>query len=263
MPYVKTPGGELHYTVKQGPVQGPNLVLVHGAGGSRLHWPAELRRIAELTVYTLDLPGHGRSEGDGCKTIAGYTAAVVSFLDGVQINEAVVAGHSMGGAIAQTLTLQHRDRISKLVLIGTGARLRVSPAILEGIPSNFEEAVDFITEYAWSPGTDPAVKELGREALREAGAKVVLGCFLACHHFDVMENLADIEVPTLVINGTLDALTPLKYAQFLAEKIPDARLVTVSGAGHMVMLERPKEVVQAIREFVTAGLPSNPQRPGR
>ncbi len=255
MPHVRTPAGELYYTLKRGPDHGPKLVLVHGAGGSRLHWPAELRRMPEVTVYTLDLPGHGRSEGDGCKTVAGYATAVVSFLDAVQIHEAVVAGHSMGGAIAQTLALEHRHRISMLVLIGTGARLRVSPAILQGIASDFEGAVDLITEYAWSSETDAAVKELGRGALRNAGAHVVLGCFLACDRFDVMDRLAGIEVPTLVVNGTADELTPIKYARFLADHIPRARLVTVEGAGHMVMLERPEEVAQAIRGFLTAELP--------
>ncbi len=257
MPYVTTPSGELYYTVKRGPAQGSNLVLVHGAGGSRLHWPAELRRMAEATVYTLDLPGHGRSGGEGCRTIAGYAETVVALLDAVEIDQAMVLGHSMGGAIAQTLALQHRDRIAGLVLIGTGARLRVSPAILEGIPSDFEGAVDLITEYAWSSGTDKTVRELGRQALREAGANVVLGCFLACDHFDVMDRLADIGVPTLVICGTADELTPVKYAHFLAKQIPHARLVTVEGAGHMVMLERPREVVQAISSFLTAELPSN------
>jgi pimeloyl-ACP methyl ester carboxylesterase len=81
MPYVEMNGERLFYTVSRGAKDSPALILVHGAGGSRLHWPGELRRLPGATVYTLDLPGHGRSEGQGRDTIAGYAEAVVEFLD--------------------------------------------------------------------------------------------------------------------------------------------------------------------------------------
>jgi len=252
MPHVETSAGELFYTVNQGLGDGPELVLVHGAGGSRLHWPAELRCMSEATVRTLDLPGHGRSRGEGCKTVGGYAEAVIAFLDGTQVDQAVIAGHSMGGAIAQTLALQHPDRVAALVLIATGARLRVAPAILDGIQGDFEGTVNLITQHAWSSNADPSMKELGRAALRNAGPDVLLGDFLACDQFDVMDRLAEISVPTLVISGTADVLTPLKYGRFLADQLPRAQLVTVEGAGHMVMPEQAEEVADAIREFLSS-----------
>ncbi len=253
MPYVETTSGELFYTRAGGQKDGPELVLVHGAGGSRLHWPAQLRRMPGTTVYTLDLPGHGRSRGAGCETIQGYAAAVTAFLDQVAAGPAVVVGHSMGGAIAQTMALEEREKVLSLVLVGTGARLRVAPAILEGIQQDFDEAVDLITRYAWSSGADPSLTELGRNALRDTGPDVLLGDFLACDRFDVMGCLGQIDVPALVIGGSADKLTPLKYSRFLSEQIPHARLVTVEGAGHMVMLEWSDVVVDAIREFVVTG----------
>lgn len=250
MPYAETPVGDVYYTVKRGPADGPTLVLVHGAGGSRLHWAAELRRMDGATVYTVDLPGHGRSAKGGCCAVSGYAEAVVSVLDAAQMDRAVIVGHSMGGAIAQTLALEVPERVEALVLIATGARLRVSPAILECIEDDLENAVELITDYAWSTEADPSLTGLGRDALRATGSEVLLRDFTACDKFDVMGRLADIEAPTLVINGTEDELTPMKYAHFLAEQIRRARLVTVEGAGHMVMLERPEEVVLPIREFV-------------
>jgi pimeloyl-ACP methyl ester carboxylesterase len=204
------------------------------------------------TVYTLDLPGHGRSKGDGCQTIDCYAEVVLAFLDAVNVDRAMVVGHSMGGAIAQTLALQADERILSVVLVGTGARLRVARAILEGIRDDFEQAIDLITGYAWSPDADKSLKRLGREALLQTGSRVLLGDFVACDRFDVMAALPEIKVPTLVITGTADRLTPVKYARYLAKHIPDARLVTVEGAGHMVMLERPEQVADAVREFVIA-----------
>lgn len=251
MPRMDTAAGELFYTVKQGPTGGANLLLLHGAGGSRLHWPPQLRRMDGVTVYTLDLPGHGRSPGSGCDTVECYARAVVAFLKAAGAHRAIVVGHSMGGAVAQMLALEHSDWVSALGLIATGARLRVSPAILQNIRSDFDGAVNLITRYAWGPEADESSMELGRKALEDTGPNVLLDDFLACDSFDVMDRLEEIDIPTLVVCGTADELTPVKYARFLAEHIPDAWLVTVEGAGHMVMLERPHEVGEAVREFVT------------
>ncbi len=250
MPDVKTSRGTLHYTLSQGPEDAPTLVLVHGAGGTRLHWPAEVRRLAGASTYTLDLPGHGRSQRGGCATVEGYAEAVLAFLRTMGIQQAVVAGHSMGGAIAQTLALDFPDCVAGLVLVATGARLRVAPAILAGIREAFEESVALITRYAWRPATKPALVELGRQALLQAGPDVLLNDFTACDRFDVMHRLTEIHVPTLVIAGSDDQLTPTKYARFLGEQITGARLEIIQGAAHMVMLEHPAEVARAIRDFL-------------
>jgi len=250
MPHVEVNNEPLFYTISRGTEGAPSLVLIHGAGGSHLHWPAELRRLPEATVYTLDLPGHGRSEGRGCDTVSGYAEIVAAFLDVVGVERAVVVGHSMGGAIAQALALDFANRVSGLVLVATGARLRVAPAILEGIQTNFEGAVDLITRFAWSPEAPLALLEPGRQALLETGPDVLLGDFIACDRFDVMERLREIEAPTLVIAGSADALTPVKYAHFLARSIIGACLVVIEGAGHMVMLEQAAEVGKAVQKFL-------------
>jgi pimeloyl-ACP methyl ester carboxylesterase len=251
MPYAKTATGDLFYTVNRGPAGNPALVLVHGAGGTRLHWPAALRRLPGATVYTLDLPGHGRSAGPGRDTIGAYARAVAAFLDTVRVERAVVVGHSMGGAIAMTLALDFAARVAGLVLVATGARLRVAPAILEGIRSDFEGTAGLITRFAWAAEAPPRLTSLGRQALLEAGPDVLLGDFTACDRFDVMEHLGGIAAPTLVIAGSADQLTTLKYARFLAENIAGAHLTIIEGAGHMVMLERPAEVAGAVQDWLT------------
>jgi len=250
VPHVETTIGELFCTLKAGPEDGLKLVLIHGAGGSRLHWPPQLRRMAGVSVYTLDLPGHGRSAGPGCDTIDCYVETVVAFLDAVDVDQAIIVGHSMGGAIAQTMALERGGRVIALVLVGSGARLRVAPSILEGIETDFEGATGLVTQYAWSPDADPGLVNLGRTGLRETGPSVLQGDFLACDRFDIMDRLGRIGVPVLVIGGLADRLTPIKYSRYLVEGMPEAQLVTVEGAGHMVMLEQPHQVADAVREFV-------------
>lgn len=241
----------MYYTLSKGPQGAPVVVLVHGAGGSRLLWPPQLRRLPGVTVYTLDLPGHGRSGGEACTTIVGYAEAVVGFLDEVGVAHAVIVGHSVGGAIALTLALDSPDRVAGLALIATGARLRVAPAVLDGLHADFAAAVEFLNRLTWSPGISPTLIERGRETLLEAGPAVLLNDLTACDRFDVMGRLNEIRAPTLVIAGSADLLTPPKYARFLAEHIPDARCEILEGAGHMVMLERPAEVARAVREFLS------------
>ncbi len=255
MPYADVARGQVFYTANRRPSDGPALVLLHGAGGSRLNWPAELRRLGQaclpgVTVYALDLPGHGRSEGRGSDTVMGYAEDVLAFLDAVGVERAVIAGHSLGGAIALTLALDFPGRVAGLVPIATGARLRVTPAILGQIPTDFEAALDTIIRYAWSSEAPTKLVELGRERMRETGPDVLLKDLTACDRFDVMERLGEIDVPTLVIAGSADRLTPLKYARYLAEHISGAQLMIVEGAGHMVMLERPAEVAKVIRRFL-------------
>jgi len=250
MPHSEITADSTAYAVNQEPEGAHTLVLVHGAGGNRLHWPGELRRLPGATVYTLDLPGHGRSGERGRDTVEGYAEAVVEFLDRLGIERAVVVGHSMGGAIALTLALGSPDRVAGLVLVASGARLRVAPAILEGMHSDFEGSVGLITYFAWAPEAPPALTEVGRRALLEIGPEVLFGDLAACDRFDAMGRLREIGVPTLVTVGTLDQLTPPKYARFLAEHIPNAQLVLIEGAGHMVMLERPAEMAGAVQEFL-------------
>ncbi len=250
MPHTETVRGTVFYTLSQGAADCPTLVLIHGAGGSRLHWPGELRRLTGATVYTLDLPGHGRSEEQGCDTISDYANVIAAFLDAVEVERAVVAGHSMGGAIAQTLALDFASRVAGLVLVGSGARLRVAPAILESIQSDFEGTAALITRFAWSTDAPPALIKLGRQAILETGPDVLLDDFAACDNFDAMERLAEIRTPTLVIVGSADHLTPPKYARFLIDHIPNAQLTLIEGAGHMVMLEQPAKVAQAVTEFL-------------
>jgi len=202
-------------------------------------------------IYALDLPGHGKSGGVGRQSIQNYAADVMKFLDRVGLNAAVIVGHSMGGAIALTLTLDYPKRVLGLGLVGTGARLRVLPAILEATSNaeRFSEAVQLINDMAFGPAASAGLKELAKRQMMTVRSTVLHGDFVACDRFDVMPRLGEITVPTLILCGTEDRLTPLKYSEFLHRHIPNSQLITFPGAGHMVMLEQPEAVAQAISRF--------------
>lgn len=230
---------------------GPGAVLLHGAGGSHLDWPPTLRRLSGVHVYALDLPGHGRSEPPGRYRIEAYADVVSRFLKAIELQRAILIGHSMGGAIAQELALRQVPDLVGLVLMGTGARLRVSEDILRGLREDPEKALATILEGYWGDDAPESLKARAHRRLHEVDDEVFYGDFLACDHFDRMDQVQEIRLPTLVISGTVDRMTPLKYGRFLAQQIPDARLKIVEGGNHMMALQKPQEVSAYVDEFIT------------
>ena len=250
MPYINVVGRRLFYTDQQPDAAGPVLLLLHGAGGSHLVWPGALRRLARTRVVALDLPGHGRSAPPGRRTIAHYTATVADFIAAVGLSEVVIAGHSMGGAVALTLAVQPPPALRGLVLLGVGPQMRVGETLLGGGLSDFDAAAGFIVEYGFAAAPDE-LRRKTRQAILETGATTTFGDFLACSRFDVRAQLAGIHLPALVIGGTEDRLVPPRQGDALAAGLPHARRAHVAGAGHFIMLERPAETAALIAGFLT------------
>jgi len=222
------------------------VVFVHGAGGSHQHWLYQVRDLPGVPTFALDLPGHGQSAGPGRDSIQGYAGWLVAFLDAVGVDRAILAGHSMGGAIALHVALHDPARVAGLALIATGARLRVAPGLRDAIRQDFAAAIGLMGEWVYGPDADPAVVRLGLRQLEAAGPDVLSGDFAACDGFDVMDRLGEIGAPTLVMCGTLDRMTPTKYSTFLRDGIRGASLHLVEGAGHMLMVEKPAAVARAL-----------------
>jgi pimeloyl-ACP methyl ester carboxylesterase len=203
-------------------------------------------------VVSVDLPGHGESGGEPCQSIHAYAEQLFAWMRARDLPPAALAGHSMGGGIALQLTLDHPDQVAALTLIGTGARLRVHPDLLAMAAdrARFDAAVDLITGWAFSEKTPDRIVDLARARMREVPPEVLHADFLACDRFDVMSRLAEVSVPSLVLCGREDRMTPEKYSRFLAENLPGARLALIEGAGHMVMLERPRRVAMELNRFL-------------
>ena len=139
-----------------------------------------------------------------------------------------------------------------LVLLGSGSRLRVAPAILESTTNEatFPLAVKTITEWSFGSNAPDRLKELATQRMGETRPTVLHSDFLACNNFDVSDRLGEIKIPTLILCGAEDKMTPPKYSKYLHKHIPNSELTTIEKAGHMVMLENPHEVADAIEQFV-------------
>jgi len=230
----------------------PPVILIHGAGGIHLSWPPQIRRLADEKIYALDLPGHGKSEGVGRQSIDEYADDVIAFMKELKLRAAVIVGHSMGSAVALTLALKYPKQVLGLGLLGSGSKLRVSPILLEtaGNQNTFESAVNMVSENCFSSETPQNLIELSKKAMREIRPPVLLGDFLACNEFDVTNELENIKVPTLIICGAEDKMTPLKFSESLRDGITNSQFHVLEHAGHMLMLEQPNAVADLLKEFI-------------
>ncbi len=228
----------------------PCLLCLHGSGGYGAEFLPLLRELKGLANgAALDLPGHGNSPGPGRQSVWDYAAWVAGFLEAGPVRP-VLLGNSLGGAIALALGLTRPELLSGLVLWGTGARLRVLPAILEGFKNDFPATVAMLTGLAYAPESAQDLKQAGGRGMGQAGAEVLWGDYHACDQFDVMDRLSEISLPTLVVCGEHDQLTPIKYSQYLASHIAGASLEAVPGAGHVLHQEKPRASAQTLIPFL-------------
>jgi pimeloyl-ACP methyl ester carboxylesterase len=240
MPIAKTERGKIFYKDYRKETNTTPLVLIHGAGGNYQDWPIELRK--DAGAIALDLPGHGQSPQPARTKVDDYTADIVALFDVLEIESAIIAGHSMGGAIAQTIALDYPQYAKGLILIGTGAKLEVNSSIINGFMEKPEETARLVMRWAWAKHISEEIREESIHKLLETPTEVTHGDYIACNDFDVRERLGEITVPTLILAGTVDKMTPLALSQELAENIPNATLALIENGGHMFPLEQPEKI---------------------
>ena len=249
MSHVKIDGKKIFYTA-DGLSMDRTLLAIHGSGGDHTHWPDELYNITGIGVCAVDLPGHGLSGGGGYNRVEDYANFIELFVSQLDLNRVSLMGHSLGGAIVQTLALRAPRWLSRIILVGTGARLRVVPEILDGLITNFKTTIELICDWQYSPTAPKALVDKGRTGLLKTPPEVTYGDLSACNQFDIMEKLKDIRLPVQIISATADRLTPLKYGTYLHRHIVDSKFIVIEDAGHMRALEKPVEFTAGVSAFL-------------
>jgi len=224
------------------------LIFIHGAGNTSLLWHYQTKYFTGSEA--INLPGH--PEGKACTSIDEYVQWLHQYAYRGEHIPLVIAGHSLGGAIAMMYALSYPEDVKALILIGTGARLRVRPDLLKKLEDSIDAPAQWLKKVAEPPYSRvaPDVTEKIVNGMAKVGAAVQLNDFQCCDKFDIMDKVSQIAVPTLVISGTEDNMTPVKYSQYLADKITGAELVIIEGATHYCHLEKPVEVNRAIETFL-------------
>ena len=224
------------------------LVFVHGAGSWGGVWWKQLGHVKDAEAVTL--PGHPEGELPG--SVEEYADWLYEYINSRCYKDVVLAGHSLGGAIVMLYALKYPQDLKGVILVGTGARLRVSPVYL----SELEEALkgdmaSWVRRMREHYGKLDLVEreDLVRKHL-EIGPLAQLNDLLCCDRFDVMDRVQELKVPALIVCGDEDVMTPLKFADYLESQIPEAKKVVLEGATHHLFLEKPGEFNRVISEFI-------------
>ncbi len=235
----------------------PAVVLLHGAGFDHSTWALHSRWFAHhgFSVLAPDLPGHGRSAGKPLPTIADMADWTAALLDAAGAAKARLIGHSMGTLIALETAARHPDRVSGLALIATAAAMTVGPDLLKAAEANDVAAIDmvsiwglgFAAELGGSLAPGLWMHQGAQRVLQKCAPGVLHNDLAACNAYqNALTAAAQIKVPVTLILGERDMMTPAKAGKTLAAAIPNARTIVLPGAGHMMMVEQPDELLTAL-----------------
>jgi pyruvate dehydrogenase E2 component (dihydrolipoamide acetyltransferase) len=257
---IEAGGRRLRY-LEMGEGEGPPVLFIHGFGGDLLGWQFNQEALAEThTTYALDLPGHGGSTkdlGGGQADVGVLAAAVLDFMDAKAIPKAHLVGHSLGGAVALDLALDHADRVASATLICSAAlgpeinmtyidgfmqakrRKQLQP-VLEMLVADpamvSRDMIEDVLKYKRLDGVDAALNRIAGDSF--AGGRQAL---------ELTPRLAELKVPVQVIWGREDQILPVRHA----EGLPAGVSVSVlDHAGHMVHMEKAAEVNDKLRAFI-------------
>lgn len=238
--------------------RGRKIVFIHAAGSNGNAWHRQLDQLgAAHSPIALDLPGHGRSSGvEGLKSIGEYSDFMVRFMDALGLKSAVIAGRSMGGAIAMEMAARHGARVQALVLMATAARFNIAAKNIAALGAVMRgRAPQAFQTTGFSPKTVSANFNVVREAWMEqvkTDPRVRYTDAVACSEADLRQALGKIEQPGLILAGADDQVTTVADAEFISSKLGRARLEVIAEAAHNLPTEKPREVNAAIEQFLAS-----------
>ncbi|MEE2881900.1 MAG: alpha/beta hydrolase [Chloroflexota bacterium] len=223
------------------------LVFIHGAGNSSLSFYYQLRHFRNSKA--IDLPGH--PDGLPCNSIDGYLEWVRGFIKARRYKDVVLCGHSMGGAIAQMYALRYPEELNGLILIGTGAKLKVDPNYITDLKNTDDSLNEWVdSQRGFFSGVEPDLYQLLVQRAAQIGPDVGLNDLLCCDRFDVLSEISRINLPTEIIAGSIDRFTPVRFSDYLANNISGSEEYIVEGGDHFLQLQHHKEVNSRIERFL-------------
>lgn len=269
MPLARMGEADIHYRVHGEPSRPPVLGIM-GFGLDQRFWAAQIPAVTQTHSFiTFDNRGVGRSTGDPPVTIDGMAADAVHLLDHLGIDQAVIFGASMGGAVAQRLAIDRPERVSALVLAVTWARPiefmrrqhHLSRLLIEaGGPEALVEAglVRMFTPRFFEMGADAIDRMLQAFEMTDKGdvatSEALLAQLDAIDKHDALGELRKVSVPTLVAAGRQDMMAPHFASEEIASAIPGAQFIEFE-TGHGLMFEEMQRFNDALSEFLASLTP--------
>lgn len=245
-------------TVVQVSGAGSPLVFVHGFTTTSEFWREQAEAFSSrYRVIRINLPGHGVSpRPDGRSyTIPAFANDILAVYHAFEIDEAILVGLSMGGTVVQSFTLSHPERVRALVLVGAtphglGEDVNVDNVLKAIDELGVVQASQNVIERSFGSMASRALVEFAKVEVAQTPAFVAREAIVSLNASDSRAHLCDISVPTLVVVGNEDIITPPGESVILAEGIPESRLEVIADAGHFPMLEQPQAFNHVLESFL-------------
>ncbi|MDD5525767.1 MAG: alpha/beta hydrolase [Smithella sp.] len=234
-----------------------SLFFIHGSGSDHTAWSHQYARLhKKYNIVALDLPGHGHSGGSGESDVKAYCLWIRKLLDILDLKNTVLIGHSLGAAVTLRFSLNYQQDLAGIVLVGGGIKMPVNPFMLEFLKTNPAEMpaeiIDLMCKFSLAKENRAKLSDPLRRSITQSKVDILYGDLVACNNLDLTEEICKINVPACIICGAEDKMTPPDFSRQLAANINGARLEIVTGAGHMVMLERPDEFNMFLDKFAAS-----------
>jgi pimeloyl-ACP methyl ester carboxylesterase len=230
----------------------PVIVLVHGAGGSHLSWPVEIRRFPGYRVLSLDLPGHGNSEGVASQNMEDYIRAVTAFLRELGIFSVILIGHSLGAAIALEIARNIPDQVKALALLSVAVRIPIPAQIFRAVANaeTYQIGLSMIRQRFFSPLTPASTRDRIMIPLQKQRSTILYSDFLAAVGLDLHKRPVLTTCPVWIANGRQDLITAFSVSRDLGSLFQNAEFSEIPAAGHMLPLEQPAAVANGLHQFL-------------
>ena len=241
----------------------PTVVFVHGAAHDHSVWALQSRYFAHhhRNVLAIDLPGHGRSDGEPLASVEAIAEWLAALLDATHIEHAALVGHSLGALAVLETAGRHREHVESIALLAPSVPMPVANALLDAAKANDHLAYELITGWSFAPGhqlggnQQPGVWMTGNalRLMERSHPGALYADLIACHGYaDGLAAAGKVRCPTLLILGQRDLMAPAKNTAALIAALTGCRVVTVPDCGHSLMTEAPDTVLDALREFLSA-----------
>jgi pimeloyl-ACP methyl ester carboxylesterase len=263
MPNITLDDLDIHYLHKipKSVFKKKKLLYIHGTGCNSKVFQSHMERMGRSReTIAIDLAGHGLSGGKGFRGVADHAHICGELLKEVGWDKCTVAGHSLGGGIALAMALINPAQVSELIMIDTGARLRVNPATIEAakLYAQGKKTPDLLNRTGFAKATNKNLVVETNQIMMACDPSVTLRDWIADDTCDFMARVKEIHAPTLAICGREDDLTPVKYHEYLVNTMPNCTLKIIDDAGHWTFLEKPDDFYNHLDTWLSRFENTNP-----
>ena len=233
----------------------PTILLMHGSGLTHIVWSfhEQFYATSGFNVLSVDLPGHGNSEGPSLKSIEEISDWIKSLMKNLSIEKIIIIGHSQGSLVGIDFAARYPELISSLVLVAGSYKMLVNKDLIDYAEAGDEKAVLLMMKWGYEGsrafiGGNPVKKIINSSREIREILSVDLN---ACNNYKTgKDSLKKISCPTLCIFGDLDKMVPLKVGNNMSELIKNSKTKVIQNCGHMIIFEKAFEMRKLVKEFL-------------